>query len=122
MQGNTSALVVARSGRVQDGLYALLEAAPQIEMIGLVHDGAAALKLVVEHKPALVLLDTNLSEDQALAVLRQIKAVRPQTRCIVLADNIQQQQRVKAAGADAVLLKGFPMTQFFATMERLLGW
>ena len=81
--------------------------------------GAAALKLVGEHKPALVLLDINLSEGQALVVLRQIKAVRPQTGCIVLADTIQQQQRVKAAGGDAVLLKGFPMTQFFAAMERL---
>ena len=27
----------------------------------------------------------------------------------------------EAAGADAVLLKGFPMGQLFAAMERLLG-
>ena len=114
-------LIVARSGRVRDGLEALLTTIPQIEIVGQVDDVPWALRMITEHRPALVLLDFNLLDGQVETVLRQIQAARPGTRCTVLVDNAQQEQAAKAAGADGVLIKGFPAAALFATVERLLA-
>jgi len=42
-------------------------------------------------------------------------------RCIALADDVHQQQEAEAAGADVVLLKGFPAARLIATIEGLLS-
>jgi len=119
MDNDILTLVAARPGRVRDGLQALLEAIPQIEMIDHVGDGASAIKSVVEHRPALVLLDTNLPGDEVWAVLRQIKAQWPQARCLIMSDSGQQRRAAKAAGADGMLLKGFLAAELVAVIKKL---
>ena len=119
MNGDISTLVAARPGRVRDGLQALLAAIPQIEMIGQADDGASALKSVVEHRPALVLLDTNLPGNEAWVVLRQIKAQWPQARCLIMSDSGQQRRAAKAAGADGMLLKGFLAAELLTAIREL---
>jgi DNA-binding NarL/FixJ family response regulator len=106
---------------MRDSLRALLRAIPQVRVIGQVEDGPSALKMLIEHCPSLVLLASNLPGDGAWGVLKQTKAEQPQTRCLVLADTIHQQCKAEAAGADSVLLAGFPATKFFATIEELLS-
>lgn len=103
------------------GLQALLTAVPQIEIVDLADDGPAALRMDPEYQLALVLLDINLHGDEVPIVLRQIKARWPKTRCLVLADNVRQQQAARDAGADSALLKGFPAEQLFVTIEGLLA-
>jgi len=108
---------------MRDNLKLLLRTIPGIEIVGQADDSSSALRMSAEHRPALVLVDTNLPNDDVLTVLRQIKARQPQTRCLVLADNGQKQEDIAAAGADAVLRKGFPAEELFDTVERLLsGW
>jgi DNA-binding NarL/FixJ family response regulator len=119
MENHTSVLVIAQPGRVRDGLRALLMATTQIESVNLVDDGQSALGLAPEYQPALVLLDTP-TFNGGMALLGQIKTKWPETHCIVLADNTRQQQEAKAAGADDVMLKGFPAAQLFAAIEGLL--
>jgi hypothetical protein len=41
-------------------------------------------------------------------------------RCIFLANDVQQHQEAEAAGADAVLLEGFPAGRLVAAIVRLL--
>jgi len=120
MKNHTPALIVARPGRVRDGLQALLTTVPQIGTVDLADDGPSALRMVRRRHPALVLLDINLHDDEVSTLLRQIKARWPQTRCLVLADSVRLQQMARDAGADSVLLKGFPAAQLFATIEGLL--
>jgi DNA-binding NarL/FixJ family response regulator len=119
MSGDVVTLVAARPGRVRDGLQALLAAIPQIEIIGHADDGASALECVAEHKPALVLLDTNLPDGQVWTVLKQIKMRCPQARCLIISDTSQQRQAAKAAGADGVLLKGFLAAELVAVIKEL---
>jgi CheY-like chemotaxis protein len=114
------ALIVATPGRFRDSLRALLVAAPHIEAVDQADDAPSALKVVAARHPALVLLDTSLPGNQVWTALRQIKAERPETRCIILADNTRWQQEGSNSGADAVLLKGFPTAELFQTVERLL--
>jgi DNA-binding NarL/FixJ family response regulator len=115
------ALIVASPGRIRDSLKTLLRAVPRIEVILQANDGPSASKIIAEHHPALVLLDSKLANNDIQSVSRQIKAKSPQTRCIVLVDNIQQQWMAKIADADTVLTIGCPATKFFTTVEGLLS-
>jgi DNA-binding NarL/FixJ family response regulator len=83
-------------------------------------DALSALKAIAEDHATLMLLDGSLPGNELDTVLRWIRAEQPRVRCIVLADNARQQREAKVAGADAVLLKGFPTAELFQTVERLL--
>ena len=113
-------LMIGEHNRLQDGLYALLSSLPYRPVIEQALPGVAALTLLSERCPQLVLLDADLSDVNALAILRIIKNERDGPRCIVLADTMEQQAAAQAAGADAALLKGFPAAELFATLRRLL--
>lgn len=115
-----STLIVARPGRLRDALGALLTTIPGLRIVGQADDGPSALKMVAEHHPTLVLLDSTLPDDEVKTVVRQIKAHWPQLRCIVLAGNPEQQQIVRSAGADEVLLKEYPAANLLASLEKLL--
>jgi DNA-binding NarL/FixJ family response regulator len=115
-------LVVAKPGRLREALCALLKATFWPEMISQVDDGPAALEIVVEHRPTLVLLDSHWPDDEVKAIVGQIKTERPQTRCLVLADTVEQQQVAKSAGADEALPKGFSTTSLLGIINKLMAW
>jgi two-component system response regulator DevR len=116
-----SAVIVAEPGRFRDSLRALLTATPHIDAVNQADDAASALRTIAQDHATLILLDGSLPGDEVGAVVREIRAERPQVRCIVLADNARQQREAKVAGADAVLLKGFPTAELFQTVDRLLA-
>ncbi len=119
-KGSTMAMILAEPGPLRDSLRAFLLTLPQIEAVDLVDDALSALSVVIEHRPALVLVDAGLSGNGGLTALRQIKAEGLQSRCLVLADNAQQIRHAQAIGADVALLKGFPAAKLFEIVERLL--
>lgn len=81
----------------------------------------AALKRVIQYDPGLVLLDSHLPDNEVRVMLGQIKAERPHTRCLVLANTVEQQQVAKSAGADEVLLKGFSTTNLLEAIDKLMS-
>src|SRR5688572_29044335 len=115
-------LVVAKPDRLREALCALLKATFWPEVINPVDDGPAALKIVVEHDPTLVLLDSHWSDDEVRAMVGQIKTEWPQTRCLVLTNTVEQQQVAKSAGADEVLPKGFPTMGLLGVINKLISW
>ena len=117
----TLALIVARPGPLRNSLQALMTTMPQIEILAETADPSALLRMGVEIQPDVVLMDANLPEEQAWAALRQIKEEWSQTQSIVLVEDSQQQQKAQAAGADVVLIKGYPAARLIATIEGLLS-
>ncbi len=115
-----SALIVARPGPLRDGLQALVTAMPQIEVVDGVDDISSALNTSFEHYPALVLLDSGLVGSEIWITVQRARAKWPQARCVFLVNDVHQHQEAEAAGADAVLLKGFPAARLTATIGRLL--
>jgi DNA-binding NarL/FixJ family response regulator len=115
------ALIVTHRGSLQNGLQALVMSIPQVDIIGQVEDGSQALAIIQEHHPDLVLLDTNLPNNEEWQVLEQMKTLRPETRCIVLADDVRQQQEATTLKADVVLLKGFPPAKLAETIETIIA-
>lgn len=116
----TSALIVAKAGPIRDGLHALVTAMPQIDAVQGADDVASALTVAFECSPALVVLESTLfGKDVGLAV-RRVKTRWPMARCVFLANDVQQRQEAEAAGADVVLLEGFPAGRLVAAIVRLL--
>ncbi len=121
-ENRASVLIIAKPSRMRDGLRALLRTIPYLTLVGQVDDGLSAIKTMTDQHPTLVLLGANLLDEDIQTVLAQIKAKWPETRCIVLVDNVQQQWIAKAAGADSALLVGFPASKFVSTIQELLSW
>ena len=117
----TLALIVARPGPLRDSLQALINTIPQIEILAETADPSALLRMGANIQPDVVLLDADLPGEQVWSALRQIKAEWSQTRSIVLVEGSQQQQEAQAAGADVVLIKGYPAARLIATIEELLS-
>jgi DNA-binding response OmpR family regulator len=121
MRGGALALVVAPQGRLSDSWRALLLATPQIVHVQQVHGASSIPKSVEVLAPDLVLLDAESFGMRAWTVLNQIKETCAHCCCIVLICNARYRQQALDAGADEVLLKGFPADQLSAAIERLLS-
>jgi len=115
------ALIMARAGRMRDGLQVLLATAPQIARVDLADNASDLFDIVRNTTPLLVVLDTNLTDTRILAALKTIKQVQPDTRCLVIIDNLYRQMAVKDAGADGVLLRGFSAIEFFEMVKAMLA-
>ena len=111
------ALIIALPSPLLDGLLALMTTSDLINAVLVAEEASQALRMVKDHHPNLVLLDSHLP--QALMVLEQIKNKWPQTRCLALVGSVEQERTFKEA--DAVLLEGFSPSSLMATIEDLLA-
>lgn len=115
------ALVIAEPGRLRDAWRALLVAVPGIVEVHMADDAPAAMQLVAARRPTLVLIDGELRDESAPALVSQIKRLQPGARCIVLACCTGQEWPHAQVEADAILVKGFPAARLFDTISRVLA-
>lgn len=89
------------------GLRALLEAEPDFEVVGEVHDGLEVLPMVSRAKPDILLLDIMMPGLNGLEVARQVHQRQPQTRVVVLSMHSSEAYVLEALrnGAAGYLLK-----------------
>jgi len=116
----TLALIVAKPGPLRNSLQALMTTVPKIEIVAETDNPSTLLRMGNAMQPDIVLLDASLSEDDVWAALRRIRDEWLQTRSIVLVEGSHQQQRARAAGADVVLIKGYPADGLTTAIEELL--
>jgi DNA-binding NarL/FixJ family response regulator len=88
------------------GLRALLEFSWFINQIWEARDGEAAIKVIIEIKPDLVIIDLNIPVIGALCVTRWIRHYWPDIKIIILSMYPHYEEEVMAAGADRYLVKG----------------
>lgn len=101
---------------VRSGIVALLQTAPDLEVIGEAADGGEAVELAARLKPDLVLMDLRmpvLDGDEATA---RILAADPGIRIIVLTTYESDESILTAieAGASGYLLKAAPQEEILA--------
>lgn len=114
-----STVVVSRPGIMQQSLRAALAAYPWLSVMASAGDGLTALNQVAHHQPGLLVIDSNLLAEEAEALLAAVKVKAPEIRCLVLVRSSQQAERLRAAGADAVLLRQASNQQLHQTLDRL---
>jgi DNA-binding NarL/FixJ family response regulator len=80
----TTIILADDHGIVRDGLRALLENHPGMQVIGEAATGAEAVRLAVELNPDVMLLDISMPELNGLDAARQIAVACPTVRLIFL--------------------------------------
>lgn len=111
-------VLVSRPGIRREALRAVLATVPWLEIGGTAGDGLTAINLVRLHRPTLLVVDSNLLEDEILALVKQVKESWDHIRCLVFTDTASQQQKVLAGGADAALGRDGSARQLHETLER----
>ena len=92
---------------VRNGLVALLGAHADLEIVGAVGDGEAAVALCVEQRPDVVLMDLSMPGVGGIEATRRIAAAAPGVQVVVLTSFMDRERIVEAlsAGAIGYLLK-----------------
>jgi two-component system, NarL family, nitrate/nitrite response regulator NarL len=91
----------------RDGLRRLLEAEPDLKVLGEAADGAEAVRLARQLKPDILLLDLAMPKHPGLEALRDLSASPTPVRVILLTAAAEKSQIVEALqlGARGVVLK-----------------
>src|SRR5512146_1151201 len=89
------------------GLQSLLNAQPDIEVVGEASDGAATIQVIQELEPDVVLLDITMPGMNGLDATREVKRVRPATQVLILTmhDDDAYLRQALRAGASGFVLK-----------------
>jgi DNA-binding NarL/FixJ family response regulator len=105
----------------RQGIRALLESHPGWEVCAEAKDGREAVELATNSKPDIVLLDIGMPNLNGLDAARQILAVSPAIRILILTmhDAEQVVREVLAAGARGFVLKSDAARDLVAAVDAL---
>ena len=104
---------------VTDGLEMILAADPDMEVVGMAHDGAEALELIPDTHPDLVLMDLKMPGVNGIQATREIKQRHPEVKVLVLTTFGEDEWVFDAvrSGAAGYLLKGTPRAELVAAIK-----
>jgi two-component system, NarL family, response regulator NreC len=92
---------------LRSGLRMLLDAQPDMEVVGEAADGGEAVRTALESRPHVVLMDVAMTGESGLEATRRIKQHAPEIRILVLSmyDDESYLRRALEAGASGYALK-----------------
>lgn len=92
---------------MREGLKALLDGSPDIEVAGLAANGREAVQLFAELRPDVVVMDLNMPEMDGIEATRQLLAVDPGAKVLILSMVIDRSCVLEClkAGAKGYLVK-----------------
>ena len=104
---------------VTDGLEMILNADPEIEVVGTAHDGAEALELIPQRRPDLVLMDLKMPGINGIHATRAIHKQYPEIKVLVLTTFGDDEWVFDAirSGAAGYLLKGTPRAELVKAIK-----
>ena len=115
-----SALIISRNGPLLGGLRELLNALPQVHLVGVVEEPEAVSTLLETDQRALILLDNSLHQNDVGQALHVIKDSVPNAICMVIVGDVEHRTIALQAGADWVELTGFPAEALYREFKELL--
>ena len=113
-------VIVSRPGIMQQSLRSSLAACPVIVVVASFGDGLTTLNHLTQFNPGILIVDSNLLDEEIDALIAAVKVNQPSIRCLVFLKSTQQEMRMLAAGADAVTLRDVSTPQLQAILARLV--
>ena len=115
-----SVLIVDDHEVVRSGVYAFLDAQPDISVVGEAKSGEEAVTLAMEHVPDVVLMDLVMDEIDGVEATRKVKNASPITQVVVLTSYHQDEFIFPAlqAGAISYILKDIQMDELAEAVRR----
>ena len=107
---------------VREGLRALLDSDPDLEVIGEVEDGREALRSAEALKPDLMLMDLSMPRMSGMDAIREIKKRCPNAKIIVLTVHKTEEYVLASleAGADGYILKDATHAELIICIKHVL--
>ena len=104
---------------LREGIRVLLEAQPDIEVVGEAADGRQAVDKAHELKPDVVLMDIGMPAMNGLEATRHIKKNDPEVQVVVLTmhDNEEYVFQILSAGAAGYVLKRAAATELVSAIR-----
>jgi DNA-binding NarL/FixJ family response regulator len=108
---------------VRQGLVLLLDAVPDIEVVGAAADGEQALELVAGHHPDAILLDLHMPVLDGIGAIRRLTAEHPEVAIVVLSTYADDSSVLDAlrAGARSYLTKDADRADIARALEAAAG-
>jgi two-component system, NarL family, response regulator NreC len=112
-------LIVDDHTLVRQGIYALLRAEPDMQVVGEGNDGREAVRLTRELQPDVVVMDLNMPEMDGLQATRLIKEMSPRIQVLALTMHESDEYffRVLQAGAAGYILKRAASTELLLAIR-----
>ena len=108
---------------VRSGFRLILDARPDIEVVGEASDGNEAIELVEQLEPDVLLLDVRMPNMDGIEATRRIVALQSQTRILILTtfDLDEYVHQAIRAGASGFLLKDVRPTDLVDAVSVIAG-
>ncbi len=121
MTGNMRILIADDHAIVREGLQALIETEPDMELVGEAADGREAVALAGQYRPDVILLDLVMPGMDGIAAIEDIQRALPGARILVLTSFAEDEQVFAAikAGALGYLLKDSSPQQLLQAMREV---
>ena len=116
-------LVVDDHPIVREGVRRILEAAPDMQVVGEANDGASALALAARLLPDAAVVDVGLPDMSGLALVRLLKAQRSELTVVMLSmyDDAEYARESEVAGASAYVVKDSAATMLATQLRLAVG-
>ena len=113
MDNAITILLVDDHAIVREGVRAYLDAHAEFTVVGEADSGSAALKLVEEHIPDVILMDLVMPGMDGVEATRQVKTISPRSQVVVLTSYHEDEHIFPAlqAGALSYTLKDVDMEE-----------
>ncbi len=121
MSGLIRLLVVDDHALFRRGLVGLLSEMPEFEVVGEADNGLDAVKVAMEVRPDVILLDVNMPGMSGIETLEALRRAHVTAHVLVLTISQQEDDLVAAivAGADGYLLKNAEPAMLRETIRRV---
>ena len=112
-------LIVDDHAIIRDGLRAIMEAQPDIEVVGEAMEGREALEKADELRPDVVIMDLTMPGMGGLEATRQLKLLYPDVRVMALTMHESDDYffQVLQAGADGYFVKGGSSAELLSALR-----